>query len=111
MKITKRQLRRIIKEEKANLLKESMTDMTDVETVIENAARSVGDIFVKKMYALYQEAPENLGAESNFDLGGDEDTWQDRVNDAVLELDTSVQRAIEEAVQSIESRLVYGDEY
>ena len=52
MKITKRQLRRIIKEEKAKLLRESVTDMTQYETMFEKAALEVSDKFYNDMMDL-----------------------------------------------------------
>jgi hypothetical protein len=103
MKISKRRLKRIIKEEKM-LLQESMTDMIEVESAIEKAAQSVGNIFMDKMYQMFDEAPELLG-----DLAHDRNVWEDRVADAVLEVDTSVAHAMEKAVQEIEARLISGE--
>ena len=107
MKITKRQLRRIIKEEKARLLRESMTDMTDVQNVIEGAARQCGDAFVTKMYGLWDEAPD-----AGIDLSAAADTdgnWQILVDNAVLNLESELQRVIEEAIQRYEMAVIDGE--
>ena len=103
MRITKRQLKRIIREERAHLLKESMTDMTEVQDIIEQASRAVGDIFLRKMIALFDEGPEILS-----DVTTDKGLWEDMVNDAVLEVDSGVNAAIENVLQEIEGRLING---
>ena len=107
MKITKRQLRRIIKEEKAKLLRESMTDMADVENEIERAVKPIGDVFMTKMFALWEEGPaEGLNLSEVYP---DEEAWEMAVNDAVLELDTGAARAVERVIQDLEVRLINGD--
>ena len=107
MKITKRQLKRIIKEEKAKLLQESMTDMTDVENAIESAVMSLGDVFITKMQALWHEGPaEGLNLS---DVYSNEEAWDEAISDAVLELDSGGARAIERVIQDLEVRLINGD--
>ncbi len=49
MKITKRQLRRIIKEEKAKILKESISDMSRVANDVGLAASQIADVFADQM--------------------------------------------------------------
>ncbi len=104
MRITKRQLKRIIREERTRLLKESMTDMTDVQEAINKASMAVGDVFHRKMIALFDEAPEMLS-----DVTDERGRWEAMVNDAVLEVDTGIDTAIENVLQEIEDRLINGD--
>jgi len=104
VKVTKKQLRKIIREEKARLLGESIVDMVGFEDVISKASGMVGDAFLEHMSMLPGESPEVL-----VDLGIDELTWEDALNEAVLELDSAVGNAIAEAVQNIEAALTSGD--
>jgi len=107
MKVSKKELRKIIREERSRLLRESMTDMADVQDAIEGGVRPIGDVFVTKMIALWREGPaEGLNLT---DIAADEGTWEQMVNDAVLEFDTSAARAIEEVMQDLEVRLINGD--
>ena len=103
MKITKKQLKRIIQEEKTKFLRESVVDMIEFENVIESAARSVGSAFVEHMSRLPGEDPEMMA-----DLGIDELTWEDALNEAVLELDSAIGNAIADEVQKIEGQLTSG---
>ena len=64
----------------------------------------IGDAFVDHMMKLPSEDPEVLA-----DLGIDELTWEDALNEAVLELDSAVGNAIAETVQNIEAALTSGD--
>ena len=107
MKVSKKQLRKIIQEERARLLRESMTDMTDVQDAIEDQLRPIGDIFLDKMIALWHEGPaEGLVLT---DVAADEGAWEDMVTNAVLEFDTSAARAVEQVMQDLEVRLINGD--
>ena len=64
MRITKKQLRRIIKEERAKLqkeqLNESVTDMRHYEDMIETASFDISERFMKDMDSLYEEQPESF---------------------------------------------------
>ena len=104
MKVSKKQLRKIIREEKARLLKESIVDMVSFEDVIQKASGMIGDAFLEHMFRLADEDPELLA-----DLGINEATWEDAVNEAVHDIDSSVGNAIAETVQNIEAALTSGD--
>ena len=104
MKVSKKQLRKIIREEKARLLRESIVDMVSFEDVITKASGMIGDAFVDHMMKLSSESPEVL-----VDLNIDEATWEDAVNEAVHDIDSSVGNAIAETVQNIEAALTGGD--
>ena len=103
MKITKRQLRRLIKEEKAKLLRESVTDMRHYEEAADQAAIDISDLFYSDMMKMYDEDPEMFqGRSSKAD-------WEQQVVYAQQEIDTAVARAIVEAIQSVETRLHDGE--
>ncbi len=104
MKVSKKELRKIIREEKARLLRESIVDMVSMEDVITKASGTIGDAFVDHMMKLPSEDPDVLA-----DLGIDEVAWEDAVNEAVHDLDSSVGNAIAEAIQNIEAALTSGD--
>ena len=104
MKVSKKQLRKIIREEKARLLRESIVDMVSMEDVIQKASGMVGDAFVEHMMKLPSEDPELLA-----DMGIDAVAWEDAVNEAVIELDSAVGNAIADTVQNIEAALTSGD--
>lgn len=108
MKVTKQELRKIIREERARLLRESMTDMADVQDAIEGAIRPLGDMFIAKMMALWDELP-GAGYDDLTDVYPDKEAWAAAIDDAVLELDTSAARVVEEVIQDLEVRLINGD--
>ena len=60
MKITKTQLRRIIKEEKAKLLKESVTDMRKYEEKTDVISLDLAELFHDDMRALFDQAPDMI---------------------------------------------------
>lgn len=105
MKITKRQLKRIIREEKAKLqkkqLKESVTDMRHYEDMIETAAFDVSERFMLDMGNLYEEQPESFQGTSA--------EWNREVMAASSELDRKISLAMVKAVQEIEAKLNNGD--
>lgn len=104
MKVSKKELRKIIREERARLLRESVVDMVGFEDAISKASGLVGDAFLEHMMKLPGESPEVLA-----DLGIDELTWEDSVNEAVHDIDSAVGNAIAEVVQNIEAALTSGD--
>ncbi len=97
MKITKRQLRRIIKEEKAKLLRESIIDMMDFESLIEDVSRKVSDMFGDKMKQLPSEDMGMAGMTM-----GDLDRYDEAIHNMQLELDTGIAQAIAEMVMEKE---------
>jgi len=112
MKITKRQLKRIIKEEKSKLLRESVTDMSHYDDASDRAAMDMSDLFYKDMMALYDEEPDAFARPSP-DGGGmtrdSKEFWEEQVVYAQQEIDTAVANAILRTIESIESRLHNGD--
>ena len=107
MKITKKQLRRIIKEERARLekrrtrrraLRESIADMVQYEEMMEKVASQLSDNFGEDMMALFDEEPEAFEGSSKMD-------WQEQVTYAQQELDTRIPEAIRRAIEQVEMKL------
>jgi len=98
MKITKRQLRRIIKEEKAKLLRESVADMASYQDMFEEAAMKISDQFQTDMMSLFDENPEAFEGSSRLD-------WDQQVVYATQELETGISSAIEKVLNEIEMNL------
>ena len=103
MRITKRQLRRIIKEERAKLLRESVTDMMDYENLMIQMATQLADRFGEDMLKMVRDEPGMISTSPA--------EWEEQVVYAQQELESSLQMAMEEAVQEIEARLHNGDYY
>ena len=99
MKITKKQLRRIIKEEKAKLVRESITDMHDQERTIDEVASRVADGFYDSMMALFAEDPEMFSGRST------KPEWEQQVVYATQEIETGVAHAIVQVIEEIEMQL------
>ena len=97
-KITKRQLRRIIKEERTKLLRESIADMTEYQDMMENYANNISDKFYEDMMKLFEEEPEAFEGSSRLD-------WDQQVVYAQQELDTGIVAAIEKVIQEVEMQL------
>jgi len=95
MKITKRQLRKIIKE--------SVTDTIPYEAAAEQSAAKVADLFYKDMMALFEETPEAFEGRTN------RLEWEEQVVYAIQEIETGITAAIEEVIQRIETQLHDGE--
>jgi len=99
MKITKRQLRRIIKEEKAKLLSESASDMIQMDTEVSQASSRIADQFLEMMFQLFDEDPEMFAGRST------EGEWEQQVNEARHDLEVSLRGAINKAIEEVEMNL------
>ena len=111
MKVNKRQLRRIIKEEKSKLLRESVTDMSHYDDAADRAAMDMSDLFYKDMMTLYDEEPDAFarpGPDGGMTRDSKED-WEQQVVYAQQEIDTAVSEAILRAIESVENRLHNGE--
>ena len=98
MKISKRQLKRIIKEEKAKLLRESVADMQQYEGLIERYASQLSDNFGEDMMTLFDEEPQAFEGQTKMD-------WQEQVTYAQQELETGIAHAITKAIEEVEMNL------
>ena len=99
MKITKRQLKRIIKEEKAKLLRESVTDMSRFEDTVKQAMELVSERFREDMFELLDE-----GMLDDLDVTDPEMS----INEATGQVYIQLKRVINEVVQKIETDLIGG---
>ena len=111
MKISKRQLKRIIKEEKAKLLRESITDMNKYDAAFDDFSMKIADMFEADMMQLYEEEPDAFarpGPDGGMTRDSRED-WNEQVVYAAQEIETSVAEAIRRAVEMIEGQLHNGD--
>jgi hypothetical protein len=95
MRVTKRQLKRIIAEERRKLMTESVTDMRQLEEEVSSAAFGVATTFSGMMYKLMDELPP----------GELSPTWEDEVDRAESELEDRIRRDINAAIQEIEAKL------
>ena len=104
MKITKRQLIKIIKEEKAKLqkkhLNESVTDMRKYEDMIETFAFDITEVFSRDMENMIEEDPESFSQTPQ--------EWNREVMAATSELDREISLAIVRAIQKYEAALIDG---
>ena len=98
MKITKRQLKKIIREEKAKLLRESVTDMIQFENTVDQALGLIMDEFYENMTELLLE-PGPLQ-----DLPDGEQS----INEATASIYSRVKKAINDIVMEVESELISG---
>ena len=103
MKITKRQLKRIIKEEKAKLLKETVADMAGWQDHLETIATQLTNNFGEDMTSLFDEDPEMFRDRST------KAEWQEQIIYAQQELETGIVHAIERVIEDIEMRLHDGE--
>ena len=95
MRVTKRQLRKIIAEERRKLTVESVTDMNPLEDQISSAAFGVATVFSELMYNLKDE----------MDPGDISPTWDDEVMSAEDALMDKLLTDINAAVEMIEAQL------
>ena len=99
MKITKRQLRQIIKEEKAKLLNEQLSDGSRYQSLINDVTENINNEFYIDMIKLFEEEPEAFAGRSSAQ------GWEQQVVYAQQELDTGIRAAIEDAIAEVETRL------
>ena len=97
MKVSKKELRKIIREEKARLLRETIIDMMDFEDLIQKVSREVSDMFGDKMRQLPNEDMEMAGM-----TGSDLDEYDEAIHNMQLELDSGIADAIAEMVMNKE---------
>jgi len=109
MKITKRQLRRIIKEEKRKLLRESVTDMVDFEIMVEEAVDTLSAQFADSMYTLMDEDPEMFKGPDPGDVRSTPEEWEQQVQAAQQEMAELLTIEINRTMSQVEDRLHGGD--
>ena len=107
MKITKEQLRTIIKEEKAKLLKESISDMSPVANDVGLAVSQIVDGFGDQMSALWDEDPAMMRGQGYTNRS----EWDSQVGSAELDLEDALQNIINKTIERIETQLHDGQYY
>jgi hypothetical protein len=99
MKISKRQLKKIIKEEKKKLLKESIVDMVDVEGMILASATELSEVFADLMITLFDEDPAMFSGRST------KEEWEWQVDEATMMAGDYIMDGINKAIQRAETEL------
>ena len=99
MKVSKRQLRKIIREERTRLLKEQLTDSTGWQEFLMTKAQAITDQFGKDMLLLFEEDP------GIFQGRNTRESWEAAVDNAKLDLDTSLVTAMEVSIEEVETYL------
>ena len=99
MKITKRQLKRIIKEEKAKLVRESVSDMADFEATVIESTVIITDKFITSMEQLFVEDPEMFRGRST------DAEWSQQVEDAAEDMRHQLEDAINNIISRVENQL------
>ena len=103
MKVSKRQLKKIIQEERARLLSEQLTDDMDWQNLLESVSRQITDKFGDDMGILFDEDPEAFRGRST------QEDWEAQVHNAQLDLESGLVTAMEEYIADVEARLHGGD--
>tara|TARA_A100001515_G_scaffold46113_1_gene36175 strand:- start:2148 stop:2738 length:591 start_codon:yes stop_codon:yes gene_type:complete len=97
--MSKTKIRQIIKEEKAKLLRESVTDMSRFEDTVKQAMELVSERFREDMFELLDE-----GMLDDLDVTDPEMS----INEATGQVYIQLKRVINEVVQKIEADLIGG---
>jgi hypothetical protein len=98
MKITKRQLRRIIKEEKTKILRESLADTQFMQEQLEKIDNIVG-AWAEQMDGMFEEDPEAFAGRTT------KEQWTQQVDDAHDALSKAIKAAAERAMERVEMEL------
>ncbi len=100
MRVSEKELRKIIREERARLLRESVIDMIDFEDLIQRVSREVSDMFGEKMKQLPNEDMEMAGMTTD-----DLDEYDEQLHNMQLELDSGIANAIAEMIMDKEEEI------
>ena len=100
MRVSEKELRKIIREERARLLRETVIDMMDFEDLIQRVSREVSDMFGEKMKQLIFEDMEYSGI-----TGEGVDEYDEALHNMQLELDSGIANAIAEMVMEKEDEI------
>ena len=102
MKISKRQLRRIIKEEKSSLLKETIMDTNLMQDILGSFPEQLAGAFGEQMMQFFWEEDSE---ETDTFRDTSEAQWEQEVSSAEQMLVTVLVEAIEKAVEETETML------
>ena len=101
MKITKRQLRRIIREEKARLLTEQMppTFSESLQEYLQSNIENITGIWAEEMETMFEETPEAFAGRST------REQWTQQVDAAHDVLVEAIKAAAEKEMERVEMEL------
>ena len=100
MRVTEKELRMIIREERARLLRETVIDMADFEDLIQRVSREVSDMFGEKMKQLPSEDMGMAGMTMD-----QVNEYDETLHNMQLELDSGIANAIAEIVMEKEDEI------
>ena len=100
MRVTEKELRMIIREERARLLRETVIDMMDFEDLIQRVSREVSDMFGEKMKQLPSEDMGMAGMTMD-----QVNEYDETLHNMQLELDSGIANAIAEMVMDKEDEI------
>ncbi len=121
MKVTKRQLKRIIKEEKRKLLNETVADMKHVQDLIDSVSFKFADSTAQKFADQFTEDMKGMFIESPEIFSQSQDEWHEEVeyaaeivyDDLAAKLEGAIKTAIkpivEYVVEDLETKLHNGE--
>ncbi len=107
MKITRKQLRQIIKEELGNTVNESVADMAPMDILIEEHAGKIVDAFGEAMESLWDEDTAMMKQQGYTNRSD----WYSQVGRAELALELRLQDDIAAAINEVEMELHGGGYY
>jgi hypothetical protein len=99
MRITKRQLRRIIKEEKSRLLRESTADMELIQMLLDEHGGKIAEGWGGNMDEMFDEDPAAFAGRST------KEEWVLQVDAAVAQLEEAIKVAVEKEIERVEMEL------
>ena len=100
MRVTEKELRMIIREERARLIRESVIDMVDFEDLLQRVSREVSDMFGEKMKQLPSEDMGMAGMTMD-----QVNEYDETLHNMQLELDSGIANAIAEIVMEKEDEI------
>lgn len=107
MKITRKQLKNLIKEEISRTLNETIVDTGLFDAAIKDSAETLSSMFGESMMRLWDEDSDMMKEQGYTDR----QQWEQQVVYAQQELDTGLDQVLNEKISEIEARLHDGAYY
>lgn len=107
MKITRKQLKSLIKEELLRALNESIVDTGLLDDAIEESAETLSSMFGESMMRLWDDDSLMMKEQGYTDR----QQWEQQVVYAQQELDTELVQVLNEKISEIEAKLHSGEYY
>ena len=99
MRVTPRQLRRIIKEEKGRLLTEQSADMELIQMLLDEHVGKIAEGWGGNMDEMFDEDPAAFAGRST------KEEWVQQVDAAVSQLEGAIKMAVEQEMERVEMEL------